>query len=232
MSHSAEINALADKSGAFAAKHGADVAAAMEDAVQLMLAWLNALSPVAASAAASELFHAMRAMIRESVALLGLGLARPCLFSMRGQIDLVLAWLYFKDHPVEYALVRRTGEGYKLKREILLYLKEYYPNYGSKFGILFEIRTRAEADPYRLLSAHVHAQSDLVVPAVDGLAGVVSEIELARDCIKLQRDVAEYVSDQLFAVGLLSQPAVPKVVLEQILKRSKTNAQRASLFTG
>ena len=43
--------------------------------------------------------------------------------SIRLQIDLALAWVYFKDHHVEWGGVQATGDGFKTKKELLDYLR-------------------------------------------------------------------------------------------------------------
>ena len=44
---------------------------------------------------------------------------------MRAQVDILLAWLYFRDHPVEWKHVELTGEKYHLVSEVLKYLRTY-----------------------------------------------------------------------------------------------------------
>src|SRR3989442_13118197 len=92
---------------------------------------------------------------REAIACLALGLLRPWLASLRSQIDMLLAWLYFKDHPVEWQRVQDTGEGFKLKSDILKYLSETVEKYKTRFGLLRDCTTRTVEDPFRLLSAHM-----------------------------------------------------------------------------
>lgn len=230
MSHKTQVSELAAAVKNFANSSGEGLVADAEEAAKLLLVWLEHLRKFGTTKVADELLDASAAAIREAAAMLAIGAVRPCLFSLRAQIDLVLGWVYFKDHKVEYELVNRTGEGFKLKKEILNYLKESFPGYGERMAILLNIKKRIENDPYRLLSAHIHAQSGYVVPGVYDLKDVVSSLARAKECISLQSDVAEYLSDHLFCAGIASGASLPSEIKDSILKRSPTAGQRVVLF--
>jgi hypothetical protein len=132
--------------------------------------------------------------------------------------------------PVTRAGGLATGDGFKLKRDILNYSKDAFEHFGEKATILAQIATRKELDPYRLLSAHIHAQSAYVVPDVHSLKDVIYSRKTAEECISLQRDVAEYLSDQLFATGLAHHASLPTGIVDSIKARGPTIAQLASLF--
>lgn len=230
MSHKAQIDSLLVGIADFAGANGEDFVQRSEVSAKPLLLWLEYLNKYCLTGVADELLQATSASVREASALLGVGLIRPCLFSMRAQIDLALGWIYFKDHRVEYELVNRTGDGFKLKKDILNYMRDSFASYGEKITVLTQIATRRELDPYRLLSAHIHAQSNHVVPGVVDLCDVIYPKALAEDCIEIQADVAEFLADQLFSSGIASRVALPAEIIDAINTRKPTLAQRVALF--
>lgn len=230
MSHEAQVSSLASAVSAFASSNGSKVAAQMEEAARLLIAWCDHLDKFAKTGTADELLAATMAAVREAAALAALGAVRPCLFSMRAQIDLVLGWAYFRDHPVEYRIVCSTGDGFKLKSEVLKYLKESFPPYAGKIGALDQIATRQAIDAYRLLSAHIHAQSDHVLPKLDDLKDLIGELDLISQCVSIQADVSEYISDHLFSMGLVGVDSLPECIGKQIRSRAVSPGQLALLF--
>ena len=87
----------------FSLSQGESISAQVEQRSTLLVHWLDYLSAFHRTGVADSLLEAARSSVREVAGLLSLGLARPALFSLRGQIDLLLAWLYFKDHGVEWS---------------------------------------------------------------------------------------------------------------------------------
>ena len=146
-------------------KLGSAHVAGMQVAAQPFLLWLDYLEKSHLTGHANVLVAGARSAINEGAACLSLGLVRPAIMSIRLQIDLALAWVYFKDHHVEWGRVQATGDGFKTKKELLDYFKDH-AGFGIRFGLLKECATRVELEPYRLLSAHIHAQSEYVVPNV------------------------------------------------------------------
>lgn len=230
MNHKAQVDSLITSIVDFAGKNGEDIVRRLEISAKPLLLWLEHLSKYCLTGVADELIAASAASVRETSALLAVGVVRPCLFSLRAQIDLVLGWVYFKDHRVEYELVNRTGDGFKLKKDILSYMREAFESYGEKMTVLTQLAARKEVDPYRLLSAHIHAQSNHVIPGVVDLRDVIYPKLLAEDCISLQADVAEFLSDQLFSSGITNQIALPTTIVDSIKARKPTLAQQAVLF--
>lgn len=230
MNHKAQVEALILAVNDFSSANGEKLVRRSEEAAKLLLLWLELLKKYCLTGVADVLLEASAAAVREAAALLAIGAVRPCLFSLRAQIDLVLGWVFFKDHRVEYDLVNRTGDGFKLKRDILRYFTDSFPSYGEKIGLLGQIKTRKEVDPYRLLSAHIHAQSPYVVPAVNDLRDVIYVSGLAEDCIDIQLDVAEFLSDHLFAIGLVNYVSLTSDIVNSIKARTSNASQKSILF--
>jgi len=231
MNHKENLFDLLHSIQSFGNAHGEGVIAAIEQSASPLLMWLDILKKFAITGHATELLDAIGAAIREAAALAAIGAARPCLFSLRAQIDLILAWIYFKDHPIEYAVVKRTGEGFRLKKEVISYMKESFVGYGEKMGILAQAPVRKEIDPYKLLSAHIHAQSSYVIPKINNLRDVIAEKSIVDDCISIQADVSEYISDQLFASGIIGYKSLSQEFIDSLKLRAFSPAQLSVLFS-
>ncbi len=167
---------------------------------------------------------------REGVACVTLGLVRPALSSLRLQIDLMLAWLFFKDHAVEWQRVQETGDGYKMKTDLLKYIAEMNPKFGKRSGLLLGIKTRTVDDPYRLLSAHIHGQSEATIPQVEKLSDIIGVPSLQDDVIKLQAECSEYISDILWSNFCDRWASIPNVLRAPLEARFKSKEQKAEFF--
>lgn len=178
---------------------GAAVAFKIYEASDELFEWLDYLGTSEATGQCDNFLDGLRASIVEVVGCGAAGLIRPAIFSMRAQVDIVFSWLYFKDHPVEWAKVECTGEGFFLKRDVLDYLKQYVPRYECRFAQLLSKRSRTEADPYKLLSAHVHGQGVSVLPTHGKLETLIGPLTKSFELATLQAEITEYISDVLLS---------------------------------
>ncbi|HZT35970.1 MAG TPA: hypothetical protein VFA15_08615 [Nitrososphaera sp.] len=193
--HLEQILRLSKALGESVKAHGEARVRNSEKAVVGLLLWLDYLEKSEATGCCNEILSGVRAAAVEATGGIALGLVRLAIFAMRSQIDLAVAWLFFKDHPVEWAHVLRTGEQFKLKKEIFSYLTDYQDRFSERLAMLERHRIRAVADPYRLLSAHIHGQSPLVIPTFSKLDALIYSEKRCAEAIKLQEEVAEYIGD-------------------------------------
>lgn len=214
----------------FSSAVGEKISAQVEINSVLLVNWIGYLASYHKTGVADSLLEAVSSSIREVAGALSLGLIRPALFSLRGQVDLLLAWLYFKDHAVEWTHVNETADGFKLKKELLQYLDQHVPKFGSRQGILRDTVTRKEVDPYRLLSAHIHAQSIPVLPVVAELRDLVRPEAACTECARVAFEVAEYLNDILLAVYLPNWAALPAQVQTALSARFVSVEQRKAFF--
>ncbi|WP_164283973.1 hypothetical protein [Stenotrophomonas maltophilia] len=212
-------------------EQGVWLAQEIEKASRRLLHWLAHLKASELTGVADPLLHGAIAAIREATACLCLGLVRPALNSLRLQIDLLLSWLYFKDHVREWNLVADTGNGFKLKTDLLKYFAEVYPRYPDRIGVLNDIKCRTQLDPYRLLSAHVHGQSEYVLHDVDAISDAVASVALQKQVVEIQAEISEYLSDILWALYAPSWPSMPQEMIDDLKNRFKTDVQRVKFFT-
>jgi hypothetical protein len=228
--HSKQTSDLAAASQAFSGRSGAELSSFVEQNSSLLVHWLNYLTIYHMTGVGDCLLDAVASAIRETAGTLSLGLVRPALFSLRSQIDLLFGWLYFKDHNVEWLRVNQTGDGFKLKKELLQYLEQHIPQFRKRIGMLNEIKTRHEVDPYRLLSAHVHAQSVSLLPQVIDLADLVRPEEACLECATVTFEVAEFLNDVLLAVYTTDWASLPVPVQSALATRFRSAEQRSDFF--
>ena len=216
---------------AAASDHGATVGIERSGGVaaeaQVLLDWMNYLRQSEATGVADALLDGTQGAIVETVGCLALGLVRPALSSLRSEIDMMLAWLYFKDHKVEWNRLRDTGRGFQTKASVLSYVNEHWPGFRSRFKLLAQQHTRQEEDPYRLLSAHIHGQTDFTAPKVGPLVALVGDARLSKDCVVLQHDVAEYIGDVLLALYGDKWAALPSSVMNGLEHRLNPKQRKA-----
>ena len=200
-------------------RDGGEILARHERATGLTLAWLGYLRNAQASGTANELLEGLHAALIETGGCLAIGLVRPALFSMRAQVDILLAWLYFKDHPVEWNHVELTGEKYHLVSEVLKYLRTYDRRFQPRLSLLRTKRTQGDEDPYRLLSAHVHSQNSATIPPLVGVEQLVQPRARCLECVVLQTEISEYLSDVLASYFVSQWADLPASITTPIKDR-------------
>lgn len=232
MSSSVEekLEALAQAVSDKCHSRGVEIVRDAEGASTLMMHWLDYLIAAKLTGTANCLLFGTQSAVREGVSCIALGLVRPALASLRLQVDLSLGWLYFKDHAVEWSRVQGTGEGFKLKTELMKYLAEHYPRFKARMGILIECRQRTQDDPYRLLSAHIHAQSEMAVPKIVEPSDIVGSKEHQDEVVRLQFECSEFVNDIFWSVYADRWSALSEVLRHSLDARFKTPAQRVEFY--
>jgi len=196
------------------AKGGQKTASGMQAAVEPLLEWLGHLHAHERTGTGDEFLDGVRSLTLEAVGGASVGLYRSCILSMRGQIDALFSWLYFKDHRVELDRVFRENEGYRSKRESFEYLSDYYPRFSSRFDILKAARTRTSPDPYRALSAHVHSIGFDTIPQLSSLADMVGDDATAGQCVDVQKEVVEFMTDVLLSCFAAKWASLPDAIMD------------------
>ena len=166
-----------------------------------------------------EILDGIRATAVEASGCIALGLIRPAIFALRAQIDATVAWLYFKDPPKEWDYLIRTGEGFKSRGEIIEFLTKFVDKFGARFSILSAHKLRKVDQPYRLLSAHIHGQSTLVIPTFQKLEAMVYPEKQCKEAISLQLEVSEYVNDIFLSCFASKWPSLPDEIINSAKSR-------------
>ena len=168
-------------------------------ATEILMVWMGYLHVTVSKTVADRLLNAAQATIIEVAGSISLGLVRPAIFSIRSQLELLLAWVYFNDHPVEWNNFEKTGRDFPMRAVIVKYLHANGDRFSDRLKILNKVRARKEEDPYGLLSIYVHSISAAAGPLVGQLSTIVQNDDRCRECVTLQKEVAEYLTDILAA---------------------------------
>lgn len=217
------IQAQVDDLIAVVTAHSSSIGAALvreaERESKVLLEWLGYLLTSVQAPAQESLVLGTHSAVVEVATCLSLGLVRPSLFGLRAQMEMSLAWLYFKDHPVEWQhSQRRAGEA-KLRAEVLKYLGQYSPGFKARMSMLSNHKTRVHDDPYGTLSAHVHSLTQATAPTSKKLSAVVYSEPRCREVLVLQASVSEYLGD-VFSSFLFSRWAdLPPTIRDALEKR-------------
>ncbi len=164
-----------------------------------VLQWLEYLRKSETTGCCNEMLVGIHSAAVEAAGTIAIGLVRSAIFALRGQIDLAIAWLFFKDHPIEWDHMLRTGEQFKLRGEVFDFFSTYKPEFPGRLALLQKHKTRTLDDPYRVLSAHIHVQSTLVMPKFTQLEALIYPEKRCAEALQMQREVSEYISDMFLA---------------------------------
>ncbi|EKN3579918.1 hypothetical protein FG427_000422 [Yersinia enterocolitica] len=231
MNHLNEVKILRERITSIACKDAELLSIEMQENIKLLTGWLHYIEYHFKTGVADELLAAASSSIRECAAYISLGMVRPTIFNFRTVIDLCLAWLYFKDHPMEWERVNTTGDGFKMKKEIFEYLKYANSNFSKRIGILNMIKKREIEDVYRFLSAHIHAQSLPVLPQVIKLSDIIADEALYKQILSLATQMSEYLSDIFFSIYSDDWQSLPGFIKDELLGRFVTAKQRGEYFS-
>jgi len=179
--------------------HGAGLAQSVADRAHLLLVWLQYARSKSKCKEAERLLDAVQGAIIEVSGALAMGLVRSAIFSLRTQLELFFAWIYFNDHGIEWARVCGDVSQFPMRAFFWKYFSDYGNKFPARLKLLEKSKTRKSDDLYGVLSIHVHSTSMLVAPSVGPLSDLVYSEPLCSECVKLQTEVAEYLSDVMMA---------------------------------
>ena len=203
---------------------GCNILERHERATRLTSSWLGYLRGAQRGGTADELLDGYHAALLETAGCLAIGLVRPAVFSMRSQVDILFAWLYYKDHAIEWRHVELTGEKFHLVSDVLKYLRTYDKRFPERLRLLRGERRDGKEDPYRLLSAHVHSQNSATLPPLGGIEKLVQSKDRCLECVALQENIDEYLSDVLASCFATQWTDLPGSVRRSI--RDRLGAKR------
>ena len=181
------------------------------------------------SESGSELLDGTRAAVLEAVGYVSLGLGRAAIASIRTQLDLVLGYSFFREHPAEWRRVSETGDGFKLKSELVKYHREMQSSFGEKLSMIEQGSGIRLDDVYRVLSAHIHGQSKYSIPKCTELKQLVWPEKRLSEVVVLQDRAAKALSNFLLSVHARAWTELPPAFVAAG-KRILTDAQRKRFF--
>jgi len=194
-----------------------------------LLIWIDYLKCLFPDSYALDLLEGTRASMLESVAYIGIGLGRAAIGAIRTQIDLMLGFTYFYDHPREWEIVKNVGEGFQLRSDIDKYHKDKRKNFGSNIAQIENSENLSLLKVYRILSAHIHAQSPSTIPKAGEFGDLISSDSFIDSLIQIQDKSVRCLSNYLTAV-FLSDDVNPPFEIGKRIKSQLSPKQRKSVF--
>lgn len=193
-----------------------------------LLLWVDYLRSAKPKCSCLELLDGAKSSMLESAAYSGLGLARAAIHSIRTQVDLLLGFSYFFDHPNEWNQVCTTGNGFMLKSDILKYHLEK-PNFKKKLSTIENQNGYSLNNVYRILSSHIHGMSSHTLPKAGHFIELLYSSSFCNSMVQLQKQVTIAVSNFLLVVFLSDPIQAPEKVVIRV-KKSLSLAQRKIVF--
>ena len=129
-----------------------------------------------------------------------MGLGRAAVAAIRTQVDLLLGYTFFRDHPVEWKTLHESGEGYRLFSKIIKYHGEIDQNFNNRLAIINKVVIPTNQELYRVMSAHIHAQSTFTIPSFSKMEDLVLDQVKIESIIKLQQETSKALSALLLAI--------------------------------
>jgi hypothetical protein len=173
-----------------------------------------------------DLLTGVEASIREAAGCVVLGLGRGAILAMRTQIDLLLAYTYFHEHPAEWRRVSQTGDGFKLKTELIRYHMELTPGFGPRRDVLETAAPPSLDDVYHKLSAHVHGQSAHSVPKVRELKDLVWTETALKEVVEMQAQASRSMSFFLLAIHGHELAEIPQLFIDDVKKALSSKQEK------
>lgn len=209
---------------------GEPLALATASAADDLALWLVHFRSMALSPTASDLLSGTQAAALDTIAYAFLGLGRAAITSIRLQVELLVGYTYFKDHPVEWDAVRQTGDGFMLVSAVIKYHREIDPTLTDRMQMASQRLSPTLQQMYRILSAHVHGQSPYTLPKSGPLQTIVVNEATMKSIAELQIRSIDAVSSFLVAVYAHDWPQLPAKFVSRVA-RGLTPTQRGKFFS-
>lgn len=193
---------------------------------RVLLIWIDYLRKSPKNPSATRLLDAVQGAVIETAGCLTLGLVRPAIFSLRIQLELLVAWIFFDDHRIEWGRVE-GGREFPMRSFYLKYMNEYGDKFPERMKILEDVSKRKHKDPYGILSIYVHSTSPYSAPQVGPLSAMVFAADKCGECVLLQRDIAEYLCDLLASWNVKRWHDLPEEIRSHITSRMDAKALKA-----
>ena len=198
-------------------------------AVEDFAVWIANFRSVADSDIAQDLLRGAQAAALEVISYTFLGLGRAAITAIRLQIDMILGYSYFKDHPIEWEKVKQSGDGFMLFSAIQAYHREIDRNLGQRLTSIEQRSPYTLNKLYRILSAHVHGQSPFTLPNLGPLESTVLSVGLMETTVEMQKQTTDALTCYLVAVYAKQWPQLPKQFVTHV-SRLLTPRQRPIFF--
>lgn len=192
------------------------------DALPLSRAWVQREWSLSNSVRGRPLLVGAKVSLLEAGAAWAIGSNRGAASSLRAYIENTFAWLYYKDHPVEYGVVENLRGDVMLPKAIQGYIKQIDHNFDKSYLELSKnsLRGRDSEYYYTILSQFVHAH-----PSFSALSDNIMDLAVSspRDSgfLTVCRNADEFISDNYATYYRGSWDDVPELVATSVADRLK-----------
>lgn len=193
-----------------------------------ILSWTTYLKSIHNNRSAIELLNGTESALVEACAYSCLGLGRASIASIRTQVDLLLSYTYFRDHPKEWSKVQERGEGFILFSGIINYHGEIDSDFKKRHEIVNQIVKPTLKQLYEIMSAHIHAQSTLTIPTSYKMKDIVLKKEQMKSILDLQQKTSSALSATLLAIYSKNWVNLPPEFFKST--RSQMSREQATIF--
>jgi hypothetical protein len=192
--------------------------------------WLRTLKLENQQCQSSLLLSSALSASVEVVSTAYLGLMRQSIGSLRIYYELSLAWLYYKDHPVEWGQIEYGKAQVLLPGAIHKYLKEYIVDYDKKWKALSEHKTRSYDDPYKIMSGFVHGGLLATLPSTVMPKDILFDDAVIEQLPSFIKCVCEYIEDVYVCAHLANWESLPGAIRNTLESRLGGKAKTALQF--
>jgi len=207
------------------------LAIACEASFKNMNNWLKEARATHASSESSILLDGALCASIEVTSTAYLGLIRQSISSLRVYYELNLSWLYYKDHPIEWAKLTAFNEQASLPGEVQKYLKNYLPKYEARWSVLEKKKLRAWDEPYKIMSSFVHGNMLGTLPNARNPAEIIVDDDKAKQLPNFISSVCEYIGDAYVSSSLHNWESLPPAIRARTEARLGKTAKAILDFT-
>jgi hypothetical protein len=180
--------------------------------------WIQREWPLSDGNPAQNLLIAAKVAFVEAGTAWAIGSNRGAASSLRAYIEAAFAWLYYKDHVVEFRAVLQRQMDMSLPKTVQSYLKSIDSGWEKAYAMLARNKQRLNEYFYTDVSHFVHAHPAFASRSINIEQTAVSA---PRDAsfITLSSMVDEFISDNYLTSYRTSWGDVPKSVQENAANR-------------
>jgi hypothetical protein len=231
MSLRSQLREALDEIEKTVAATGCHLGAECERNAAPILQWVHWYETARSGSCALELLSGCRAAVLETIAYVGFGLGRAAVTSIRTQIDTLLSFSFFRNHPAEWNQVTATGRGFRLRGDVVEYHKDIDKGFEGRLAQVEAASGKRLIDVYRKLSAHIHGQSTMALPKAMDIKTLVWDESQLQSVVEIQSDAALTLGNFLAAVHATEWQELPAQIVTEI-KALIPESKRSSFFNG
>jgi len=113
---------------------------------------------------ARPLLTGAKVTLLEAATAWAIGSNRGAAASLRAAIENSIAWLYYKDHPIEFSSVKSRRSDLLLPKAVQSYFKANDAGFEASYAMLAKLKNRPSEYYYSDVSEYVHAHPSFVLP--------------------------------------------------------------------